>query len=165
MRTKQTPVVKKGKKAKKAEAPPSQATILRREKKAAIAVQQLEALEKHKDDLAEMESQGPVFDTLSEMKALRGMVGTCLAQIAELDKVVVGLQVKVHKIHLNQDPGLSEAETVDSGQMDFEIEPEASRIDRMFCENLSTTGSILEVILIVFIGIVMIGKVLTLYYR
>ena len=45
MRTKQTPVVKKGKKAKKAEAPPSQATILRREKKAAIAVQQLEALD------------------------------------------------------------------------------------------------------------------------
>ena len=146
MRTKQTPSVTKVRKAKKT-AQPSDATIARREKKAAIALEQLAALEKHNEEIVELQSQGPVFDMAAEVKALRGMVGTCLAQLAELDKVVVGVQVKVHKIHLNQDPGLSEAETITSRDVETAIEPETNRINRIFCENLSTPGSVLEVIL------------------
>ena len=146
MRTKQTPRPTKARKTKKATAPPSQATILRREKKAAVALEQTEALEKHNEAIAELQSQGTLFDAASEVKALRGMVGTCLAQLAEIEKEVGGLRVKVHKIHLNQDPGLSEAETV-NGDEDMEVEPESSRIDRIFCENLATPGSILEVMM------------------
>jgi hypothetical protein len=146
MRTKQTPQPTKARKPKKSSVEPSQATIARREKKALVASQQLEALEKHREEIAEVQSQPPPFDAANEVKALRGMVGTCLAQLAALEKVVVGLQVKVHKVHLNQDPGLSEAETIGSGEDDMEVEPESSRIDRIFCENLSTPGSILEVL-------------------
>ena len=90
MRTKQTPKMIKARKARKTPQP-SDATIARREKKAAVALEQLGALEKHNDERAELQSQGPVFDMAAEVKVLRGMVGKCLAQLAELDKVVVGV--------------------------------------------------------------------------
>ena len=92
MRRKQTAQPSKARKAKRAAAEPSQATILRREKKALVALEQLEALEKHREEIAEVETQPPPFDAPNEVKALRGMVGTCLAQLAALEKVVVGLQ-------------------------------------------------------------------------
>ena len=87
-----------------------------------------------------------MFDEKTEIKALRGMVGTCFAQLAELEKVVIGVQVKAHKLHLNQDPGLSEAETEEGEDLLGDVvEPEANRLDRIFCENVATTGSVLEV--------------------
>ena len=56
MRQKRTSLPTKGRKAKAKEVQPSDATIARREKKARVAQEQLELLEKHKDDLAEMET-------------------------------------------------------------------------------------------------------------
>ena len=148
MTTKTASVVQpgKGSKGKRKADQLSQATIARRQKKAQVAEEQLQLLEKHKEDLATVQDGEAEVDVMHELKTLRGMVGTCLAQLGQLDKTVIGLNMKVHKIHLNQDPGLSEAETEEDGEEILRVlEPEGNRIDRLFCENLSTTGSILEV--------------------